>query len=473
MVLLPAPSGAVDMLCRHGQQTYPARPLERGQRVVALVARSGDSAMSEFVVFYAWQSDTLQRLNRHLIRAALNLAARSISADPAMRIKVRIDADTEGVLGHVPVTETILKKIAACDAFVPDLTFVASTATGKLVPNPNVMLEYGYALRAKSHSVMIPVMNAAYGPAEKLPFDMGHLRFPLQFNLPAMATNAQRRAVRSQLTEEFERILRQMIAAVPPRQSTALVEAPSVSPGFFFPSGTALAAFGFPGEQEYRFDGDSAIYLRLFPKYSDGQPKLTRTNLKALVVDRRRLNPMSLNHGGLSSVNDYGWIAIDPTANTLTNAITQVFPTGELWGINSQVFTAAAIRRNALSSQEPALAVGVISAEKVYTRTLQHYISVATEEIKFRPPFVVEIGAVGLKGAYMGAPHPEFPRGRYYGPIRESSLVRRFDLADTQDATVFGALRQFFEELYDIAECSRADVLTDEYVRKNDIPSRT
>jgi hypothetical protein len=30
--------------------------------------------MKEFVVFYAWGSDRLERLNRHLIRAALDLA---------------------------------------------------------------------------------------------------------------------------------------------------------------------------------------------------------------------------------------------------------------------------------------------------------------------------------------------------------------------------------------------------------------
>jgi len=96
----------------------------------------------EFVVFYAWQSDRPARLNRHLIRFALNLAAKRISDDASVGVRVRIDADTEGVLGHVPVTDTILKKIAVCDAFVPDLTFVAATDSGKLIPNANVMLEY-------------------------------------------------------------------------------------------------------------------------------------------------------------------------------------------------------------------------------------------------------------------------------------------------------------------------------------------
>jgi len=155
---------------------------------------------------------TAWRFNRHLIRFALNLAAKNISDDPTVGIRVRIDADTEGVLGHVPVTDTILKKIAVCDAFVPDLTFVALTDP-KLVPNPNVMLEYGYALRAKSPFVMIPVMNTAYGAAERLPFDMAHLRHPLQYHLPATATNAERRTVRKALAEEFERILRLMIDA--------------------------------------------------------------------------------------------------------------------------------------------------------------------------------------------------------------------------------------------------------------------
>lgn len=105
--------------------------------------------MREFIVFYAWQSDTLQRHNRFLIRMALEEAAKRISNDAAIRTKVRIDSDTEGVLGQPPVTDTILGKIETCDVFAPDFTFVATIEGGKLVPNPNVMLEYGYALRAR------------------------------------------------------------------------------------------------------------------------------------------------------------------------------------------------------------------------------------------------------------------------------------------------------------------------------------
>jgi hypothetical protein len=144
-----------------------------------------------------------------------------------------------------------------------------------------------------------------------------------------------------------------------------------------------------------------------------------------------------------------------------------------LWGINSLVFSVISMRRAIVSQEEVATAFSIISAEKLYTRALEHYLSVATSEMKLRPPFVIELGAVGLKGIYMGAPHPEFSSGYYYGPLREESLVRRYDLQDTQRAALLDILRQFFDELYDLAECSRADVLTDEHVRKNDIPSRS
>jgi hypothetical protein len=427
--------------------------------------------MRTFVVFYAWQNQRLQRLNRHLIRIALNLAAKDISDDPTAGIQVRIESDTENELGHVPVTDTILRKIAACDAFVPDLTFVAKTEAGKLVPNPNVMLEYGYALRGKSHSVMIPVMNTAYGPPEHLPFDMGHLRYPLQYHLSVTATTRERRAVRRALKEEFEKILRLMIAGAPSRPGAPFREAlPAGTSAFFFPRGATIANFGFPREQEYRFEGDKAIYVRIFPKYIEDQPVPGRAKLRTLIHDKRVANPMSSSIGGIASSNEYGWITIDPTYGTQTQGITQAFPTGELWGVNSQVFVSASVSRGL--KQELATAVPIITVERLYSRTLENYILVSTSDFGLRLPFVVELGAVGLRGVLMGAPHPEVPSGNYYGPFQEDSLVRRYDLESSSEPAILDILRHFFNKLYDLAECSRADVLTDEHVTKNNIPPR-
>lgn len=433
-----------------------------------------EADVKDFVVFYAWQSDRPERFNRYLIRFALNLAAKNISADHAVGIRVRIDADTEGVHGHCPVTETILKKIAVCDVFVPDLTFVASTDAGKLIPNPNVMLEYGYALDARSFSVMIPVMNTAYGAAEELPFDMGHLRFPVRYDLPATAKNAERRVARKALTEELETILRGMIAeGVGAADRTPFrATAATTSPAFFFPRLATIASFGNPGEQEYKFEGDKAVYLRLFPRTSEGQPKIGRAVIKDIIHHKGSIRPMSDGISGIASSNNFGWACIDPSGNSTTKNICQAFPSGELWGISSQVFIETPVT-HFVRADEPRTIFGAITVEKLCTRTLENFIKVASTVMQLRPPFIVEIGIVGTKGVFMRAPHPESPNGSNYGPIRDDSLVRRYDLAKTDRATQQEILRDFFDELYDLAEISRSEILTDAHVQANDIPRRT
>jgi hypothetical protein len=173
--------------------------------------------MRKIVVFYAWQSDTVQKSNRYLIDGALRAAAKRV-ADSIPDVEVIVDSDTSGVPGTPPVTEILLGKIAACDIFIPDVSFVAETAAGKSIPNPNVMLEYGYALHAKTYTAMMPVMNTAFGPPQQLPFDMGHLRHPIQFHVEPTAGSVERSAVRQALSKELEEKLRLQIAATqPPR----------------------------------------------------------------------------------------------------------------------------------------------------------------------------------------------------------------------------------------------------------------
>jgi hypothetical protein len=206
--------------------------------------------MTKITVFYAWQSDTPQRFNRYLIRMALEVAARRINEDTTLDVELHIDSDTQGVPGQPPITDTILKKIAECDVFAPDLTFVALTDDGKFVPNPNVMVEYGYALCAKSHAAMLAMMNTAFGPPENLPFDMGHLRHPIQYYASSTAKNAERRAARKTLAGRIEEALRLTIAAgvEKPSRNSLLAEVRefvnertgAVQAGLFLPTVLAL-----------------------------------------------------------------------------------------------------------------------------------------------------------------------------------------------------------------------------------------
>jgi hypothetical protein len=300
----------------------------------------------------------------------------------------------------------------------------------------------------------------------------GIFRHPIKYSLAVDAGNAERRTVRKTLADEFERILPLMIIEAPSRSTDSKLfpeTSTTFSSAFYFPRGSPIATVGHPGEQEYRFEGNNAIYLRLFPKYEEGQPKVGRAKLKTLAHDRRLVNAMAGAMGGLSSRNDYGYVVIDPASNDTTRGITQIFPSGEMWGINAQVFYAFQLSFRVM---ERAVSLGIFSVEKMFARTFQHYTSVAVSEMNLKLPFIVELGAVGLKGVYLAAPHPEFSAGHQYGPIRDEGIIRRYELHDTRRESLHGVLRQFFNELYDLAECSRADLLTDQHISQHDLPGR-
>ena len=70
----------------------------------------------------------------------------------------------------------------------------------------------------------------------------------------------------------------------------------------------------------------------------------------------------------------------------------------------------------------------------------------------------------------MGAPHPEAPGGHYYGPFREDSLIQRYELDSATLGSLHDVLRQFLDELYDLAECVRSSILTEEHVTRSKIP---
>lgn len=146
-----------------------------------------------FTVFYAWQSDRPNNINRGFIENALKQAIETLHAEATVVDAVRdesiaLDKDTQGVPGSPAIADSILQKIDACGVFVADVTPVASTEGGKLVPNPNVMLELGYAVRSKSWERVIMVMNTAFGSPADLPFDLRHRRWPFTYNLSAGAT---------------------------------------------------------------------------------------------------------------------------------------------------------------------------------------------------------------------------------------------------------------------------------------------
>ena len=109
-------------------------------------------------IFWSWQSDTHQPTGRYFVREVLRSVAEELEGkdntdeaerpeasaetgeDDAGSNRIEVDYDTLGVGGSPKIADKILEKIEAAAVFVADLTPIATTRAGKMVPNPNVMI---------------------------------------------------------------------------------------------------------------------------------------------------------------------------------------------------------------------------------------------------------------------------------------------------------------------------------------------
>lgn len=128
-------------------------------------------------VFYSWQSDTPGATNRNFILKALEDAAKEIAGDDSIDVEPVVDRDTQNVAGSPDIGNTILGKIRGADVVVADVTIInPGLAAGRPTPNPNVLVEVGYALAVHSEARLILVNNLAFGRPEDLPFDLRQKR---------------------------------------------------------------------------------------------------------------------------------------------------------------------------------------------------------------------------------------------------------------------------------------------------------
>lgn len=128
--------------------------------------------MANCKVFYSWQSDLPNSANRGLIGTALENAARSIHNDDSIEVEPVVDRDTSGVPGSPDIASTIFAKIEQAQVFVCDISIINSESQTRLTPNPNILIELGYAVKTLGPERVILVMNVAFGGPEKLPFDL-------------------------------------------------------------------------------------------------------------------------------------------------------------------------------------------------------------------------------------------------------------------------------------------------------------
>lgn len=139
--------------------------------------------MANINIFYSWQSDLPGAETRNFIQSCIDAAVKTLKDT----VYVEANRDTRGNYGSPDITNVIFEKIQQCDIFVADVSIINSehyelnengeyVQIQKLSPNPNVLLELGYAAGVIGWENIICIANEDYGNANCMPFDLEHRR---------------------------------------------------------------------------------------------------------------------------------------------------------------------------------------------------------------------------------------------------------------------------------------------------------
>jgi len=406
-------------------------------------------------VFYAWQSDLDEKVARYFIKDAIETTVKELNRKLDVEESDRafqLDHDTKGEPGHPDIFNTILRKIDECAIFVADLSFVGATEGDEKLPNPNVLIELGYAMKSVGAERSILVMNDAFGTPDHLPFDLKHKRWPICFTLPPGSSSEVKQEARqglvSKLTEAMRSIIDRGLIEDPEDTPPAFVPTPHVGvrSTFFDASEPFATDYGFLIEKKRKLfvRPGAKLYLRLMPSRPSGELDAKEADdiARSAQISPMRITGMS----GYDHVrNKYGTTAV--TGNWDAEdifAVSQVLKrTKELWGIDA--FTLRKERYEEYG--HGCLPGGAI--EGTLERTLANYLRVANEHLALSLPLTFEAGVTGVEGYRMALPSNYIEK---FGGLMTEDTVFYIGRVDDYDASAKDLLMPFFEKLW--GECA-------------------
>jgi hypothetical protein len=147
--------------------------------------------------------------NRGFILKSLENAAKLIHNDDSIEIEPVIDRDTSGIPGSPDIASTIFSKIDECDIFACDVTIINKQDDNpRPTPNPNVLIELGYAMKTLGLGRIIMIMNTAFGGPELLPFDLSKKRIlPYRINPEDTGKSVERSRLTQFLADAIKTIV--------------------------------------------------------------------------------------------------------------------------------------------------------------------------------------------------------------------------------------------------------------------------
>ncbi|WP_286754596.1 MULTISPECIES: hypothetical protein [Sphingobacterium] len=121
------------------------------------------------ILFYSWQTDNPD--TRSFIWKGIREIEKAFEKEGK---KLKVESDMRETSGSQNIPATIFEKIEASDIFLADVNIVAKSLTreNNFSPNPNVMIELGFAAAKLGWDKIIMVMDTEQYKIEDLPFDI-------------------------------------------------------------------------------------------------------------------------------------------------------------------------------------------------------------------------------------------------------------------------------------------------------------
>lgn len=421
-------------------------------------------------VFFSWQSDIPNRVGRTFLKEILEEVCKEIASDTTLDEAVRdvaVDSDTQGVAGKPPVAITIFNKIDTSAVFVADMTFAGKRINKKgPIPNPNVLIEYGWALKALGHERVIDVMNIAYGKPsrENLPFDLVYLRWPITYNLPEDASAE----VKSEEKRKLSKILNEAIRASLATKPTLIAETQKKFPEAQAKDGPARfraagEALGFEDDtyretsKEIFLSSGPAMWLRLMPS-TNLEKKWTTGELKTLAM-QGTIHLLPLIHSGGSSYSflrasdGEGMYRVGSVIEGQSSAphtvrvdsVAIAFRTGEIWSVETALL---AYKKDRIFNTD---------LEKNFAGGAENYREFL-KKLGINPPFHWKAGLIGVRGRHLGyEPQPGYA-WMGPGPICSADLIEAEGTIEEGQNTLT-ALLPFFKKIFEECGIVRPDYL--------------
>ena len=400
-------------------------------------AKSKENLSLVPTIFYSWQDDCPKNTNRNFIENAILKAIKFLKSDidfvdvEREESKFKLDKDTKGVGGSPPIVDTIFKKIDKCSIFVADVSYIGRGK--RALPNPNVMIEYGWGLKQLGYNKIVAVMNTAFGDPKRkdLPFDLKHVKWPIRYHLPEDASDDAKKEVFEglvmDLKNQFKTILGEKGESFVQRILFSPVEAPDII-SCFLDKGESLGNLKarYLSNKDLVLDRFHHLFIRFFPRYE--VPPL-RSPKEASDLCHQIAPPCEPGCGTSFGRNKYGSFSC-VVMDEKVLALSQLMLSKEIWGIDAFVLCPYK-GASPYSTQMQTRIVNIDDIKVCVNRALESYLMFYQSILKIKPPYRIIVGLYGIRDfAYQekGLDFITVPNcgGRFY----QNEIVQEFEISD-------------------------------------------